>query len=516
MNIVVSASDLLTALYNEYSMGQGWKRLNVSANYCQYQLPTKGVLELNGYKTDWMKLAHANFSSNRLWSLSLKYLIDLSKINSRLAIDILNSFYQTLWLKYDELQSTLPGSWDHCTAMRIEVLCGLIGSGNDLLASRAFSELENEIAYALEPTHIKRNNHGFMLIESVILASVAFEVYDRNNESLELRRYAEHELAAIFKSVFGLDGYCNENSPFYSHLYVHRMKQMLARIKNFESLSEIGSRLSEQIQVATVTLEAVLHPDGSIPPMGDSSPMETRIYKSSDGVFASTRTGFWAWKNNGKYVSFKCGYESLVHKHADDTSITVRNGSDAFIVDSGFCSFDYSDPRVLMLRTQRAHSGLYFPSFDHLHPAKIYKAPYKKESRLYDEGGNAVSGSYSLFGGYFAYRRVKIQSESYFIVEDWAGSASGDGVVHRFVVPDDVRIEISSSGMTLFGGESSLKCSFSRRMNYEISSGQESSPHKGWISTNPGSVVPARCIELTSQVFTVDPVQFQFQFSSAK
>lgn len=507
MNKITNSPEFAENVYNNWNMGWGWKISEANGGSIVIQTPVAWSFTLPESKTGWEDLLKSNLQISRLlWATSLTYIVDLEKSDPKKAMLVLDSFQEALNDSRKSLASNLTASWDHNIAMRLRALVALTHNPETKIGQRSLEilkgEIESEDFFAL----IVPNNHGLMLIEGLMYAAIALST-EKPSLSAEILTRSKKSIDSIISDVFGDDFYCNENSPFYHHFYIHKLSQMLDAFAHAPELDSIRDSLKSHIEKATETMRKITFPNGDLPGMGDSTPNRTK-YGSTAGTHFSVRTGLWVHKTDEMFVSLKCGYSSLTHKHADDTSIVVKYGDDLFIADSGTANYDYSDLRVLALRSQRAHSGLFFTKYDQLHPAKIYRPEGKFRGGIYDPRDRVVRGAYSIEGKAFAHRILNVVSDSVFVIEDWASSVDGSEFVHRFIVPSEISVSMKPTSMTLTGKKYSLRMNFSTRMDAQIHSGQKESPFKGWISRKANEVESAQCIDLTIQNRSIDSVRF--------
>lgn len=503
----MSAQGFVDSLYQQWSMGWGWNLEKKDGVYV-VKNSIDAFHPVERTPKAWSELIRRTKSkSEMLWALSLNYLVDIAKNDPTYAEAALLSFYDSFKMSRHELSVFLGTSWDHCCAMRLKSLVAL-SSAQSPLRESAIKLLEYEIKGEDYWALIVRNNHGLMLLESLMAAQIAIDVSDS-----DFFHRAALQLEEILTYVFGGDGFCNENSTFYHHLYIRILGGIIERFENVERCREVLETARSYLDLATKSIRKICYTDGSLPPLGDSNPIAT-AYSSDLGTVWSQRTGLWVHKNEDLYLSFKCGFESDVHKHADDTSLSVRFGGEDLILDSGTCNYDYSDPRVFSLRTQVGHSGLYFRKFDSIHPAKLYGDAGMVISRLISPRPRDVRGAYLASGNYVAHRAVKLLSNGHFRIEDWWSSISGDRPVHRFIIPWNVRIEYSPREIVLIGENSKLRMKTSDRVRCEIAVGEESGTYRGWISRLANKVEPAQCLELHTRSHRNNSLSIDVQVQS--
>lgn len=496
---MVDARAYCENMYDKWYAGHGWAIVAV-ADGIEVNNPAGVKHKLYTESRDWVEcLEKYPGTTQRLWSYSLNYLVDAHKIDPLLARESLVAFYDGLSEVRGTVRKRLGESWDHCVSMRLRALTALTGSRDDRMAELAKAYIEAEKRSEDLWGLVVNNNHGLMLVQSLIEAALGR--YDGAPAASEAEIVlGSVKLEEIVKSVFGADFYCNENSPFYHHFYIDRFKYMRQAFEGVELLTQTVAALDRWIALAEKSMRGIVTPDGIIPPLGDSTEMRSP-YPPAKGTFFSTRTGFWVHKNDDLYVSLKCGHDSVVHKHADDTSIFVRCNGETFIGDGGTHSYDYSDKRVFTLRTQRAHSGIFFREYDEMHSARLYKGPRYNtkdwtKGRIYEPTMTEVRGAVNVGGGGMLERRLEIIDERTFKVSDRSISFDQLTPVHRFLVPGGIGVAIDGHIMTLQGENGQLKVTFDRPIKAEIAMGEHKHPYRGWYSPKPNVFELAQMVEI--------------------
>lgn len=441
---------------------------------------------------EWASIfADAPGPSELLWQVSLNYLVPLSKENPEYATEALESFYEAFWNARGDLRRRLGSSWDHCSSLRLKTLCALNGSAGDALRDAAARLLRREIAAENYWSQIALNNHGLMLVDALVSVAITL------SEPAESFQRSAGELSRILEFVFAEDGFCNENSPAYHYLYIRLLREISSKYDAWPQCSELVQIARRYLKLAETTMGQVVTQDGKIPPLGDSNPASSE-FRGPDGTYFSERVGLWIYKRDGVFLSFKCGFESVTHKHADDTSITLNYRGEDFIVDAGTANFNYRDKKILGLRTQKGHSGVYFPKFDEVHPAKLYGVDgYGAKSALVTATERTARGGYLVSGNFVAHRHVVVASPTRIRVEDHTSSIRPARSIVRFIVPAEVDVIQDRAGFRLIAEKSEARVRFNQRVRTTITRGQEVAPYKGWISVRPNETTVANCIEIS-------------------
>lgn len=488
-------SQFNNALYKAWNMGWAWKLSSSKGKVPTVRNAIAAQHPIPAIASEWEEVFSAASSpSELLWATSLNYMVDLHKCDPAYATSALEAFYKAFWDSSSEISRILGSSWDHCSSMRLKALTALTGSSDPKMEQLADRFLQQEMAAEDYWSQIERNNHGLMLLDALIGVGLV------SSDSSEVLQRAVVELDRILGFVFGNDGFCNENSPAYHHLYVRLVEGLIIKYRDrpgCESIVETAERYFETIKSS---MSWVVKPNGDIPPLGDSNPSGSN-YESKSGTFFSERVGLWVYKHAGLYLTFTCGFENLTHKHADDTSITLSYRGEDLITDAGTASYKYSDPRILALRTQKGHSGVYFPRFDKYHPAKLYGKGIEAKSALIAASESSARGGYMISGNHIAHRHVTVLSPTKIRFEDHASSISQSRAVIRFIVPAHISVGVASSGFWLSGDSVSARVTFSERVKVRVAVGEGEDPYRGWISVKPNETTPAQCVEVSHKIF---------------
>lgn len=429
--------------------------------------------------------------SDFLWISSLTYLPYVHEENQSAIVETTAASCWAL-LSAADGRSRIRTSQDHLVALRLYAVAYLLE--RDVPVPELLCIFESDLKWALTPRNVATNNHGLMLC--LALLDVLPVIADSVHRS-RVQTYASENILKILDSVLGEDGFCDENSPFYAHLYNIKVREVLNRHSG--PLSDTGtiSEVRAHLERCSNALRQVTYEDGCIPAIGDSSE-NSSPYVGVPGTYSSPRTGFWIHKTDSLYVSMRAGSSSSIHRHADDLSLIVRYRGSEFISDSGFHSFNYSDPRVRMVRSQRGHSGLYFPKYDELINGELF-GRNRISSSMTDGTSNGIArvrGCYTIDQQHSAYRALEISATS-IKIDDTYHSVSGLDAVQRFIVPEEVDIVVSQNRVTLSRDGVALLITAEYPCRIDIVSGETAAPFKGWRSPSPRALVKAHCVEIS-------------------
>lgn len=492
-------------IIDDFTLGPNWTvSKGTQADTAVVQLPTKVALDLSLQGISWDTHFDARRNSDNLWLFSLHYVPELYRLGLRdLAFRIANSFHSfSLTSAFQRHRKRTLSSWDHATALRIEAMAALYAHAQEDAAQQdvgaVFELLTSDLRWAFDPRNIRLNNHGLMLATAVLTGSQALAASDEQT-ALRLQQYGADCIARILSSVFGDDGFCNENSPYYAHFYLRKLREL--RAKHGAALKDTGTlALVEGImKKATTSMRAIVYPDGGIPPLGDSH--RTRSpHQSTSGTFLSRRTGFWVHKTDDLYVSLKCGSESATHKHVDDSSITLRYRDADIFLDSGYHSYTSNvDSRVRALKTQGAHSGLFFRELDDCMPAELYRN-YRVSTGIdapREEQVPTAACSYTVDGRNTAYRTVRVPRQEHLVLVDTFHTLDGWTPVQRFIIPGDAQITHAESSILITVPGLTVQMAFDYEVGVDLFTGQEKHPHRGWVSMRARDFEPSYCLEVT-------------------
>jgi hypothetical protein len=321
---------------------------------------------------DWKMSFENQPQSNVMWLLSLDYIIPMIK-SGECDIEtlemILRSFLDFVKVDGNVDYINSVASSDHCTAMRIDAL---IVAVMHLEMLDALTELRKDVIsvlsiflnWTLADNNYHENNHGFMLCQSMLNASVFFKQYD-DELSNSLLESSNGRILNYLATVFDVDGLFNENTVGYHVFMMKLLKKLEEFVGKFESNENLKSTVLNLSENAELALGKVVYPCGGIPPMGDSGFYPTK-HKSNLGTFYFKESHLFILKTSESYFSLVCGSRSETHKHMDDSSITLRYKNKDLLIDSGMFTYDWKDPFRQYVLSQRGHSGVFFKSLDNL------------------------------------------------------------------------------------------------------------------------------------------------------
>ena len=429
-----------------------------------------------------------------------------------------------------------PFAWhDHATALRAERLLAL---WERTRRSPAFAAHRAPLL-ALLREHGRRlagralysphTNHGFTQARVLVLLALALPELPEAPAWLET---GERRLRDEIAYAFTPDGVHRENSPAY-HLH---MLQELQRV------SDLYAAYGRSCPEATATLARalpfaawILLPDGTLPAIGDTSPIAYRrppvpaslpdrdhvLYAWTAGregaPFPTTdlvlpESGYAIWRDrwppataygDAVMVVVKASALSRYHWHDDVGSCVLYGHGRRWLVDAGLFAYQYDDPRRRFVTSRRAHNVVTVDDTLAGGPKRVVP------SRLVAHGEDGrVSWCVvrdSLAGGIVAWRRLRYERPDRLTVCDslvappdsahtWrqlfhlapglAVQRMEDGFLAGVPGGDGWRLRITG------GGDGATP--------YHVE-GQEEPFLQGWVSDRPGHVTPAPVVGWTAR-----------------
>lgn len=470
-------------------------------------LPNRVSVRLSAEPSDLGLEEPEEFQTSMLWKHSLAILPAMAGAGDIAGVESILGGYASFMssARWAELSSRMT-SLDHCVATRIRAICALRAAyyllGRPLPRS-AYSILEHDLAWAGEPNHYAPNNHGIMLGISTMHATEVFP--DATPPTVSTIGAAQFE--AIIDAAFDGDWVCVENTPEYQGFYLTLCTNVL-KFLDMSALAdgELSSRLRDLVDGATKSLSKMLLPSGHYPALGDSGTPWIPPIQNEDGVTYSPATGLYIEKRDGIYFSFKCGYSSYVHKHMDDTSITLTIDDEDLVIDAGLHNYDWHDPITRAVKSQRGHSGFFFPEFDSLYPSTMYRPEkYRIQSRLEllesNSKSTALSGRSIVDGTHRVARLVRHTPGTIKITDRyWVGpDLSHSSVpVQRFLIPLSLTEARSHPGTLRFLGKASwIELRFDPKRAVDVSIGTQGELPRGWMSRGWSSSEACRAIDIS-------------------
>jgi hypothetical protein len=412
--------------------------------------PNGATAAIRGADTDWAFQFPTDLATSRLWLHSLTYAPYLYWDHGDWATTAaVFASYEAYFTREQSRPDYVPmNSLDHAHAAQLlavsAVYASLVARG-ELYPERQevlvrFVEVVGRSA--LSEGMIKFNNHGMMLTRA--LAHVAFVFQGVSDIAADCGLSGVEEFDRIIQAAFDDNGIVNENTPAYQILYMRVVDTMITFLRRTALQPEYVQIWESLMSWAKDSLALQLFSDGKVPPIGDDAG-GVSPYPSTLGELYSPSNGLFVRKTETSYVSIISGYRGVVHKHLDDTSLRLQHKNVDLVIDAGLLTYDASDKVGVAIVSQRGHSGLYFPRFDHVRPidAFLVKPPrqYSWIDRRVDLlGHEEVACGYVVDGAYQAERLYTFLNDSTIFITDSYSAPDEEQAIQRFLFPGNAEI----------------------------------------------------------------------------
>ena len=367
---------LVTAYEGRFSdeAAPGWAAVRRTDGRWDLALPNKQSLVLDARRVDdfWNESPAQDPRTTILWRNSLKALLEIHAAEGdwSTALPALKGFARYLRAQgptYDTLRS---GSLDHQMALalrsaatfrsRLNKSTGVTPKLYDEVLAALMDVVSEAATVIKEGTEFRADNHGVML---TIACEHAAVIFPEVSSITSLAESGRESLIPSLRVILDDQGVVRENTPLYQKLYVSLMRQLA----DFQEWADVRSDATLELRRLTALAEEALHlmllPNGHIPPLGDAVGGGSG-YGPHPGELYSPGSGLYIWKDEETFVSAVCGFRGVIHKQADDTSVTLWHAGEHLIRDAGLLSYDENDEVAVTLRSQRGHSGFFLERFD--------------------------------------------------------------------------------------------------------------------------------------------------------
>lgn len=467
---------------------------------------------------DWEGEFDSDHTSTRLWTNSLRYLVDMLDAGDIATVQKLLESFQAFIIRHLENPKALAsGSLDHQSSLQLRTLCEVrawAASRRQEFPEQAMQL--DETAYSIVKSVrtltealelLTPNNHGVMLGIALLHANALFpETVTELSDNETVHQF----LGSTFAHVLGDDGVANENTPIYQGFYVRLLDQIVAYERwAFDTPNADIERFSA---IAKEAYRHVMIPGGIIPPIGDASVSRQSVFDYAPGVWASPQNGLFVSSSDDTFFSLVCGYRGVFHKQMDDTSMILWKNGEFLIQDGGLASYDKNDPVAMAIRGQRGHSGLFFTDFDDVLAESV--VAYSTSTRtvksemladLEPTGALARVTGKVEFRGTAVQRTATVLDHSRYLIRDeimWSGGATSP--VSRFLLDPAAQLSVDASGALVIKGKRSWMAIWTPGgfSNVNISRGHE--PHgpdaRGFMSPKNYSTQATTVIDLPLQL----------------
>lgn len=434
-----------------------WK-IEKIGNFYQSITPNKIELQLSNQINTLLN--PPQYQSTMLWYHSLSWLkvIVNEYQDFEFANQVIDSYYK--FIISDESETILQSltSRDHLVAEQIRTLTFLLAHAQFTSKQQAEVILSQLINWALLPNNIHNNNHGMMLAVSLLHTPLFIDI--------KISEFITPKILEIIKSAFDSQGLCNENTPAYHNFYIQYIKQIIGELGELNVItdeninySNLINELKQILQIAEKTLSVVVLPNGALPPFGDGILSKEKLTSPLEyAEFFSQESGFYVFKHKKlkpRYFAMKCGFSSITHKHCDDTAIFYWYDGMPIITDAGFLNYDWEDPKNILVKSQRGHSGAFFKKFDVYYPGALYrpKNDTKKKNRVFssmemnvEENLRNITGKVSIDEHYHIQRQIKFSHLNNILITDtFSSKEKNSEKCVRFLIPKEHHVAIEEN-----------------------------------------------------------------------
>lgn len=277
------------------------------------------------------------------------------------------------------------------------------------------------LSWLCEPCNYRANNHGLMASIALLSWHVAVE---RPAGEHAVRDIATQRILDLARTAFDEDGMCNENTVGYHNFNIRCYDDVLAMDAAEHLDPAFAAELKPLLETAESALALCILPDQTVPTLGDSARVSLSRPASRNGLGDFSRSGLAVVKDDRRYVSLVCGSRSEIHKHQDDSSLTLWHKNRPVLVDAGSYLYDRTDPYRRSMESSLGHSGFFVSEIDGVlrhdivkaHPdywACITQGPHDA-----GEGNVTMRCKYGREGHYTVQRRVLAAPDGWLAVRD--------------------------------------------------------------------------------------------------
>lgn len=455
--------------------------------------------------------------------LPIKYLILGYNISSNHDyLDLASEFIES-WLEYEPNSNNRFTWYDHSTSDRVLVMIYFILTAKkddivkyDQLISEMNQSIKKHAEFLYDDSNYLYNNHGTMIDKSLYIVSKFLD----DSDSERYKRKSIHRLKKSIKINFSPEMVYLENSIGY-HLFSLNFFFTIEKL----ILNPLGDTLGEILNRSAVrkSIDFLIHalkPDYKFPVIGDTfevsldkidfhvslfeknypplkwvlssgvagSPPEefSKVYQNEGYAFFHNS---WDFKNPDEitHASFRAGFLTTIHKHADDLSFTLfAKGKDIF-VDSGVYTYENGDFKDFFSSAQ-AHNTVVVD--DHTYP---FREGTNEDTGILDYGEE--EDYYYVVGKNDMYNGVNITRSFYFL-------KNGDVVIiddiqspeiHNYsqyyqlgpkITVDDIEVKSSEDSIRVIvhGGDINVNLNQIRMCDFDYVKGDKNKAGPGIVS----------------------------------
>lgn len=485
-----------------------WKITQIDNNHYDAITPNKFPIELStDINTSFDIDNTPQYQSTMLWYHSLAWLriIYNSNDNDQFVNNFIDTYHSFIKSELSDVIFSTLTSRDHLVAEQIRNLTYFLAQDDARFIKKTSTKeiLLKLTTWATAPGSILNNNHGMMLASSLLHIPLFIEMSQKNKDNfIEL---LSNRLVEIIESAFDSYGLCNENTPNYQNFYIKFLKNQISELGFLEKYdtqySLITAKLLEILSTAEHTLSLISLPTGELPPFGDGNNTDyQKITKPLDfAEFYSLDSGFYSYKHKKirrRYFSMKCGYSSSTHKHSDDTSIFYWYDGFPIITDAGFLNYDWKDPKNVLVKSQRGHSGAFYYKYDELYPITLYKDGLDNSrivSSMHVEKQknnlNIIKGTVCIDKKYNTERTIKFSHlNNILILDNFIINDPTEKLEKcvRFLVPAEHEVKLCDGYILISNITFNLKLIYKSGIaNIKKGHMKNGTPYEGWVVNTP-------------------------------
>ncbi|WP_223286545.1 heparinase II/III family protein [Kocuria atrinae] len=317
--------------------------------------------------------------------------------------------WRSAFEKYGSLEglqraNSIPSA-DHAAATRLHACLEAAEIATEPGFRTSLAEVAHvTLEWICDDRTYRPNNHGLMTSIALLAWHVAVErpLGDSKVKDIAVRRIIE-----LAEKAFDDNGMCDENTVGY-HNFNLRCYDQVMQLQAVEHIDEAFDRVLRPIlERADVALGHCMLQDNTVPTVGDSARVKVNARPSINASGDYSLSGFGVIKDERLYLSMICGGRSEIHKHHDDTSLTLWYDGQPLIVDAGSYLYDRTNPYRVSIESSYGHSGIFVEDVDGMMRHDMKKAWPGYASRL-DRGPNRNGSTESMTGSYDVPERLQV------------------------------------------------------------------------------------------------------------
>ena len=231
-----------------------------------------------------------------------------------------------------------------------------------------------------EGFHAGLNNHGMFQDRALLCFSVLAD------DAKQLQVAALRRLVAYFKWSVCADGVHREHSPNYHFLISRNIAVLLPLVRAVDA--RIAAVLDRVLRSMGRYAVAIVAPDGTLPPIGDTPPRPVPsgywdTFPGASARQAPPRAAFFPFggyailrndpllRTQQTWAVLCASHHGTYHKHRDDLSVLLYSGG-WIITESGPFGYDYQRGESIHAYSSAAHSTLLV---DEENPSRTERTP---------------------------------------------------------------------------------------------------------------------------------------------